>query len=146
MTLKSIQSPSQCLSYQHSQRRRMIWDFGQSRRTRAKSLGAMETSERLSERRKPPSHSCPLSYPLSLCLGFSFSSRLIVLVEACVEEEAGLSEAGSLGKVSLLESSAFRRRSRCRQGGLWVLAIKAGAVEASSGFCHQGGCGCVWGS
>ena len=51
----------------------------------------------------PPSDSCPPpcppsnSYPLSLCLGFSFSSRLIVLVEV------GSSEVRLSRKVRLSE-------------------------------------------
>ena len=114
------------------------------------------------------SSSCPLSYPLSLCLGFSFSSRLIVLVEVAREgeevsssevgssevgssevgsSEVGSSEVGSSGKVSLSEKVV-----------LVLLAIEAGAikegsgflppsralgraVKASSGSCHQGRCG-----
>ena len=54
-----------------------------------------------------PSSSCLLSSacPLSLCRGFSFSSRLIVLVEVARddgedEEEEGSSEVCSSGKVS----------------------------------------------
>ena len=64
-----------------------------------------------------PSSSCPLS----LCLGFSFSSRLIVLLEVARVEEVGSSEVGSWGKVSLLDSSASRCRERRRRGWLWVL-------------------------
>jgi len=59
--------------------------------------------------------------PLSLCLGLSFSSRLIVLVElARVEEEVGSSEVGSSGNASLSE--------------LVLLAVEAGAVKEGSVF------------
>ena len=87
-----------------------------------------------------PSSSCPSSSscPLSLCLGFSFSSRLIVLVEAArveevseevsgvseeEEEEVGSSEVGSSGKVSLSETVV-----------LVLLTVEAGAVKKGSGF------------
>ncbi len=38
-------------------------------------------------------------------------------------------------------ASAPRRRGRCRQGGVWVLAIKAGSRSCHQGVCHQGSCG-----
>ncbi len=46
---------------------------------------------------RPTSSSCLLSSAclLSLCLGFSFSSRLIVLVKVARVEEVGSSEVGS---------------------------------------------------
>ncbi len=80
------------------------------------------------------------SRPLSLCLGFSFSSRLIVLSEVARVEEVGSSEVGSWGKVSLLDCSASRCRDRLRRGGLWLLAIKAGSRSCHQGVYHQGGC------
>ncbi len=44
-------------------------EFRPEQKNKSKEPRAIETRERLSDRRKPPSHSCPLSYPLSLCLG-----------------------------------------------------------------------------
>ncbi len=61
---------------------------------------------------------------LSLCLAFSFSSHLIVLVEVARVE------VGSSERVVL----AFLTVEAGRQGRLWVLAIKAGSRS-----CHQGG-------
>ena len=128
------------------------------------SLGTLELSECI-----PPSNYCLLhsACPLSRWLGISLSSRLVVLVEVArveveVEEEeqgsieVGSSEVGS-SEVSLSEKVALMllARGRCRRGGLWVLAIKAGIqschhggvikecnVKSSSGSCHQGGYGC----
>lgn len=59
-----------------------------------------------------PSSSClPSSgYPLSLCLGISFSFRLIVLVEvACVEN------VGSLRKVSFVREGRDSASRHCRK-------------------------------
>ena|SRR5947207_3437334 len=70
--------------------------------------------------------------------------------------EVGSSEVGSSGKGKIVRegrASASRRRGRCRQGGLWVLAIKAVYRSCHYSVCRQGGCGIlllrlvrVWGS
>ena len=96
----------------------------------------------------PPSSSCLLSSAstLSLCQGFSFSSRLIVLAEVAREEEVGSSDVGSSGKINLSEKVV-----------LVLLVVKAGDIKEGSGFlpsrqvlgraikacsrsCHQGVC------
>ena len=81
--------------------------------------------------------------PLSLCLGFFFSSRLIVLVEvARVGEGVGLIRGRPVGEGSKLvgegRACASRRRGKWRQGRLWVGAIKAGSRPCHHGVCHQG--------
>ena len=76
---------------------------------------------------------------------FSFSSRLIVLVEVTRVEEVGSPEVGSWGKVSLsekvvlvllaVEAGAVKRP-------FWVLAINVGSRSCHHGVCHQGVCLC----
>src|SRR5262249_21199591 len=68
---------------------------------------------------RPQSSSCPLS----LFLGFSFSSRLIMLVEIASVWEVISSEVGSSGKLSLSEKVV-----------LVLLAVEAGASKEGSGF------------
>ena len=101
------------------------------------------------------------SYPLSLCLGFSFSSHLIVLVEVRSSEvgssKVGSSEVGLSGKVSLsekvvlelraVEAGAIKEGSGglchqgvCHQDGLGILPSKASVVDMDSGLCRQGWC------
>ena len=83
-------------------------------------------------------HLC-LCFPLCLCLCFSFSSRLIVLVEV-----ARVEEAGSLGKVSLSEGDRIIRRSWLpMRGGQKASPVgdRGLAINAGFGLCHQGrGC------
>ncbi len=87
----------------------------------------------INSRRPSSSRLLSSACPLSLCLGLSFSSRLIVLVEVArveedeedekVEEEVGSSEVGSSWKASLSEKVV-----------LVLLAVEAGAVKEGSGF------------
>src|SRR6266480_6090349 len=96
------------------------------------------------------SNSCPPSCPPSLCLGFSFSFRLIVLVEVARDdddeeevEDGRLIRGRLVGDGKLVREgsvSASRSRGRCRQGGLWVLAIEVGSRSCHDGVCHQGVC------
>src|SRR5215469_8928313 len=93
----------------------------------------------------PPSSSCLLSSacplstscPLSLCLGFSFSSRLIVFVAVARVEEVDSSGEGKLVREG--RASASRHRSRCRQGGFWVLAKRVLGRAITACAVEQGG-------
>jgi len=80
-----------------------------------------------------------LCFHLCLCLCFSFSSRLIVLVEVVHVEEAG-----SSGKVSLSEGDRiFRRNWFLMRGGQKASPVgdRGFAINAGSELCHQGrGC------
>jgi len=77
--------------------------------------------------------------PLSLCLSFSFSSRLIVFVE--VARVGGMIIRGSLvGEGKLVREGRVSARGRCRQGGLWVLAVKADSWSCHQGVRYQGVC------
>ena len=92
---------------------------------------------------------CSALLPLVLCLCFSFSSRLIVLVElACVEEvgslEASLSETsvlvGGRPRHSQRSEGVSQRRSwSCHQGGFWVvLSRQVGGCAVKAVLCYQG--------
>jgi hypothetical protein len=88
-------------------------------------------------------------FSLSVCPGFSVSSRLIVLVEVVcrggrlVEEGKLVSfVAGKLvgrggRKASWVGRSGSCRRGRCRQGWFWIFAIKAGSGSVHGWWSHH---------
>jgi len=72
-------------------------------------------------------------------IGFSISSRLIVLCGGGARGGGRLVGEGKLVREG--RASASRHRGRCRQGGFWVLAIKAGSRSCHHGVCRQAGFG-----
>src|SRR5262249_25634735 len=83
-----------------------------------------------------PSYSPSSSCPLLPCLGFSFSSRLIVFVEVARMGAVSLSEVGLSRKVRLLGKVSLSGKVV-----LVLFATEGGGVKAGSGSCYQGGCG-----
>ena len=100
------------------------------------------------------SSSCllPSACPLSLCMSFSFSSRLIVLAE--VARGGGRLIGGrARWECELVRVQCFSPSRQVLSRRFWVLAIEAGSRSCRQDVCvkacvikagcDQGGCGCL---